>query len=127
MNRRQSRIRETYEVSLVDSDEDFTSLRALSNLVDSIPLALPVDRDSNVTERLLDELSDGVSLPRCEDEIIGFVLLEHTPHALDVVASVSPITLGVEVTEVLRSGITVSLVGPIAREDYGKRPTRHSC
>lgn len=35
-----------------------------------------------------------------ENEIIGLVLLKHTPHTLDVVTGVSPITLGVQVTEV---------------------------
>jgi hypothetical protein len=61
-----------------------------------------VNGDSNVTESLLDEFTNGVSFTSSENEIIGLILLQHAPHTLDVVASVSPITLGVEVTEVLQ-------------------------
>lgn len=91
----------THEVPLIDSDQNFTSLRTFSNFVDSVPLTFPLNSDSNVTECLFDEFSYWVSFTSCENEIVGFVLLQHAPHSFNVVASVSPITFGVEVTEVL--------------------------
>lgn len=75
-------------------------MRALSNLVDSIPLSFPNDSDTDMSESLLDEFTNGVGLSSSENEIIRFVLLKHSPHSLDVVTGVSPITLGVQVTEV---------------------------
>jgi hypothetical protein len=40
---------------------------------------------SDNVEGFLDELSHGVSLSSGKNEIIGCRLLEHAPHALDVV------------------------------------------
>lgn len=88
------------EVSLINSNENFASLRALSNLVDSIPLSFPNDSDTDMSESLLDEFTNGMGLSSSENEIIRFVLLKHSPHSLDVITGVSPITLGVQVTEV---------------------------
>ena len=45
-------------------------------------------------------MSHRVSFPGGDDEVFRSVLLKHLPHALDVVARVAPITLGVHVTEV---------------------------
>ena len=75
------------------------------------------DLDSKNAEGLFDKLADRVGLASGKDEIIRSVLLEHHPHPLDVVTSyseikwdprvycgcgltMSPITPGVEVTEV---------------------------
>ena len=51
-------------------------------------------------EGAVHEVTHGVGFASRDDEILRVVLLEHLPHALDVVASVTPITLGVHVTEV---------------------------
>jgi hypothetical protein len=90
-----------YEVPLVNANEDLASLLALADLVHRVALALPHDGGANDRERLFDKLANGVSLARCENEVVRSVLLEHAPHAFDVVASVSPVALGVEVAEVL--------------------------
>src|SRR5215217_4651806 len=58
---------------------------------------LPVDAD--VRERALDELADGVVLPRRNDVVAGLVLLQHQPHRLHVVACVAPIATRIEVSE----------------------------
>src|SRR5277367_898475 len=47
----------------------------------------------------LAELADGVGLIGGEDEVVGFVVLEDAPHALDVLLGVAPVALGVEVAE----------------------------
>jgi len=118
----QSAVARTHEVARVDANENTASLGALANLLDRLDLALPLDGDSDVAEGLLDELLDGVSLSGGENEVIGLVLLKHPPHSLrwmietlaeerlskkasqahlDVVLGVSPVALGLEVTEVL--------------------------
>ena len=48
-------------------------------------------------EGLLDELTHGVALARGQDEVIGGVVLQHHPHAADIITGMSPITLGVQV------------------------------
>lgn len=111
------------EVPLVNPDQDATGLRALSNLVDGVALALPGDGGANDGEGLLDELADGVGLTGGKDEVVGGVLLEHAPHTLDVVLGVSPVALGVEVTEVLREGREVSF----QRERKGEGRNGRGC
>src|SRR6187551_57777 len=55
--------------------------------------------ESDVAERRLGELQDRVLLASREDEILGLVLLQHHPHALDVVPRVAPVALRVEVAQ----------------------------
>ena len=71
-----------------------------SDLIDGSGLASPLDGGADNLEGLLDKFTDGVGLSSGEDVVIRLVLLEHAPHALDVVAGVAPITLGVDVAEV---------------------------
>lgn len=86
---------DAYRVNL---DKGTAGLGAVADFVDV--LALPADGDADVAESLLDELADGVGLVGGEDKVIRLVLLEHSPHALNVVSGVTPVTLGVKVTEV---------------------------
>ena len=71
-----------------------------SDLIDGSGLASPLDGGADNLEGLLDKFTDGVGLSSGEDVVIRLILLEHAPHALDVVAGVAPITLGVDVAEV---------------------------
>jgi hypothetical protein len=41
-----------------------------------------------------------MGLPRGKNVVIGFVFLKHPPHAFNVVPSMTPVTLGINVTEV---------------------------
>jgi hypothetical protein len=51
-------------------------------------------------ERSLAELADAVGFTGGHHEIVRFVVLQHAPHGVDVVASEAPIAFGLEVAEV---------------------------
>ncbi|MNS56284.1 hypothetical protein D3C72_891400 [compost metagenome] len=61
--------------------------------------AHPLDGDVDFTEGNLDEVSDRVLLACGHDVVVRGVLLKHEPHGFDVVPCVSPVALGVEVTQ----------------------------
>jgi len=86
------------EVALVHADEGAAGGDLDANLVDS--LALETNLHIGNLERLIDEVPHGVGLTGGDDEVLGLVLLEHPPHAIDVVARVAPVALGVHVAEV---------------------------
>lgn len=117
-----------HEVALVDANQNLARLGALANLFNRVALALPDNLGPDDRERLFDKLADGVSLAGCEDEIVRLVLLQHAPHALDVIAGVTPVTLGVKVSEVL---VTTNQLTKINSSDSGKKKlvarTRQSC
>src|SRR4051812_21259987 len=71
-------------------------LAALERLVDADVFA-PVEID--VFESHLDELAHGVELTGGNDVVARLILLHDSPHRLDVVACVSPVTLGIEIAE----------------------------
>ena len=51
-------------------------------------------------EGVLGELTYGVLLASGDDEVLGRVVLEHEPHALDIVTGIAPVAQGTEVPEV---------------------------
>ncbi len=61
-------------------------------------VALPIEADQ--AEGDLAQLADGVRLAGGDDVVVGFVLLEHQPHRLDVFLGVPPVALGIEVAQV---------------------------
>ena len=89
------------EVPRVDLDDDLAArdvdaLFFLTGAAPSVGLLVgergrwgrkgALDGHAEDGERLLDELAHGVRLARREHEVLGRGLLEHEPHALDVVA-----------------------------------------
>lgn len=81
----------------VDTDTDHTLLIDTNLLLSS---ALPADGLASSLEGLFNKLTDSVHLTGGEDKVLGLLLLKHAPHALDVVAGMTPVTLGVQVAEV---------------------------
>ena len=69
-------------------------------------------------EGALGELTYGVLLTCGDDEVLGGVVLQHKPHALDIVTGIAPVAQGTEVPEVelvlLASGDTSSGEGDLA-------------
>src|SRR6266480_1146167 len=65
-------------------------------LVD-LDVVLPVETDQPEGE--LHELADRPLDTGGDDVIIGFVLLQHHPHRLDVILGVAPVALGIEIPE----------------------------
>jgi len=84
-------------VSRVDTDTDGAILITSNLLLGS---TLPGDGSTSGLEGLLDKLTDSVHLSGGEDKVISSLLLEHAPHTLDIVTGVTPITLGIQVSEV---------------------------
>src|ERR1700730_1665504 len=39
-------------------------------------------------------------LSGCEDIVVGFLLLEHHPHAIDIIAGMTPVAPGIKVADV---------------------------
>ena len=61
---------------------------------------LPLDGPADLAERQLDELTYRMGLAGRQHVVVGLLLLEDAPHALDIVAGVTPVALGVEVAEI---------------------------
>mmetsp|Transcript_18202 Transcript_18202/g.27028 ORF Transcript_18202/g.27028 Transcript_18202/m.27028 type:complete len:261 (+) Transcript_18202:28-810(+) len=89
------------EVSGIDLDKDTRFVLSInSDLINGSGGSNPLDGCSNNLEGLLDKLTDSVRLSSCKNVVIGFVLLHHHPHTFDVITGMSPITLGINVTQV---------------------------
>ena len=69
-----------------------------SGLVD--PLAMELQLHPGAPERMVGELPHAVLHSRGDDEVLGPVVLEDKPHALDVVLGVAPVTERAQVAEV---------------------------
>ena len=67
-----------------------------------VALAAPFDGLADVAEGELDEFAHGVRLAGRQHVVVGLVLLQDPPHALDIVAGVAPVALGVEIAEIER-------------------------
>src|SRR5487761_714548 len=81
----------------VDRDQAFTGARAQAALVGA--RARPSNRPVDAAESALDEFAHRMSLTGRQHIVFGLLLLEDEPHALDVVAGVTPIALGVDIAE----------------------------
>jgi len=86
------------EVLGINLDDDVSSLHIDTLLFDTF--TPPLDLYSKLGEGSLYEFADRVSFAGCQYEVLGGRLLKHEPHALNVVLSMSPITLSIQVTEV---------------------------
>ena len=67
----------------------------LAHLVDA--LAFPGNRHTNVLKRQHHKLSHALEDIGGSHKVVGLGLLQHHPHHLDVVARMSPVTLGVNI------------------------------
>ena len=88
------------EISGIDAHDRFAGALVDAGLVDA--LALPGDAAADMGEGALDELAHGMRLAGRQHVIVGLGLLQHAPHALDVIAGVAPVALGVDVAHVER-------------------------
>jgi hypothetical protein len=59
---------------------------------------LPVEIEAR--EDFVEEFADGVGFTGGDDEIVGGGELEHLPHGLDIIAGVSPVAFGVQISQV---------------------------
>src|SRR5262249_31231483 len=85
------------KVPLINFDKDAAGFLVQPLLGDSRPL--PPDLNANFGEGTLDELSDRMGFAGCQNVIVGLGLLHDAPHAFDIVACVSPIALGIQISQ----------------------------
>ncbi len=85
------------EVARVDGDERLARLAIDAFLVGTH--APPLQLDAGAAEGVRAEFPHRVHLTRGDDEVIGLVVLQDEPHALDEVRGVAPIALGRQVAE----------------------------
>src|SRR3546814_13685656 len=86
------------EIARVDLDDAAAALLAIALLVDAATLEAQVD--ASIGERPLDEGADVRRFARRKHIVVGRVLLQHPPHALDIFARMAPVALGVEISEI---------------------------
>ena len=81
---------------------------------------------AGMAERHIEKFAHRVRLAGCHDVVVGFVLLEHEPHCLDVVACVSVVACRIEVPErdgVLKTQLDArECVRDLAREELESPP-----
>src|SRR5204863_7428348 len=77
--------------------QDLAAALADAVLVEAV--ALPLEAAVDLAEGELDEFAHRVGLTGGEHVIVGLLLLQDAPHALDVVTRMAPGALGVEVAE----------------------------
>src|SRR3984893_3804611 len=63
-----------------------------------LDMALPVEASRREGE--LDQIAHAVRLPGRYDVVVGFLLLQHQPHRLDIVAGKAPIALRFEISKI---------------------------
>ncbi len=71
-----------------------------AGLVDA--LAAPLDAPPDLRKAKLDDLAHRVRLAGRQHEIVGRVGLQDPVHALDIVARMAPVALGLEIAEIER-------------------------
>src|ERR1700730_913622 len=85
------------EIARIDLDEHLAG-RLLDALLRG-STAAPDDVPADMAESLLDEFAHRVALAGREHIVVGPVLLQDQPHALDEFARMSPVPHGIEVSE----------------------------
>jgi hypothetical protein len=71
--------------------------------------------NTNDLEGLLDKGADRVGLTSGKDIVFRVLSLEHQPHAIDIVSSMTPITLGINIAKVNTLLVTQENVGNSTR------------
>ena len=62
--------------------------------------ALPTELNAGMVEGEGGELADGVLHACGDDEVLGLIVLQDEPHALNIVLSITPVAEGIEVAQV---------------------------
>src|SRR5436190_17934553 len=86
------------EVARIDAHQGVAAGGVEAPLVDA--LALPDQLPPDLAEGELDELAHRLALAGGQHVVVGGRLLQHPPHALDVVAGMAPVAPGGEVAEI---------------------------
>ena len=85
------------EIARIDPDERLAGLGVDAGLLGALPA--PCDlRSTSANARSTN--SRTCAFAGREHVVVGLVLLQHQPHALDIVAGVAPVALGVEIAEI---------------------------
>jgi O-antigen/teichoic acid export membrane protein len=85
------------EIPVVDGDDALTGCVVAAFLGAG---SAPRNADPKLSRRHLDEVSNAVLVPGCNDEVLRHFLLQHQPHRLDVVFGVAPVSFRVQIAEI---------------------------
>jgi|SRR6516164_2359400 len=85
-------------VTGIDLHQDTSSGSIDAGLVRAVPT--PGDLDADLAKGEFDKLPHRMRLTGAKDKVVRLLLLEDAPHALHIIARVSPISFRVEVSEV---------------------------
>src|SRR5208337_124362 len=85
------------KITRIDLDKDPAGFFVETTLFDSG--SFPPDFDAKLCKGALDEFAHRMGFPRRQDIIVRLGLLQNPPHALDIIARVAPIPLGIEVAQ----------------------------
>src|SRR4051794_40563526 len=86
------------EIIGVNKYQRLTAARIDPNFIDTA--AFPCDLASHDRKGAFDELPHRMALPGRKHEVAGLWLLQHHPHASHIVARMSPIARGIEITDI---------------------------
>src|SRR3990167_9992911 len=100
------------EILRIHLDEAAPRLAAEAFFVDTG--SAPVKQEPRLFERPFHKGADLCRLAGCENIVVGRVLLQHPPHALDIFLRMAPVALGVQIPEVQPV--------PLAKLDRGNGP-----
>ena len=88
------------KVARINLDNDLLRItRVHTHFIHSTRRSLPLHFGTNLRKGLFHKLPHRVRFSRRQHVIIGFILLQHAPHAFDVVLGVTPVAFGVEVAQ----------------------------
>src|SRR5207244_3368346 len=88
------------EINRIDAHKGLAGLLVEAGFLHA--LAAPFDLAADFGERKLDEFAHRTRLAGCQHEVVGRIRLQDLVHALDIVARMTPVALGLEVSEVKR-------------------------
>src|SRR5215469_8192923 len=86
------------KIPWIDFDQNVPGSGIESDLVGAA--AFPDDSSAHMPKREFDEFTHGMAFAGGKDVVIGLILLKNEPHAVDIVAGMTPVTTGVEIAEI---------------------------
>merc|ERR550537_291153 len=88
------------EIFRINTDDSLASSSVDTSLVNRSRSTLPLDGNTNEGEGSLNKFTDSVCLVGGKHVVIWLVDLKHSPHTFYIVSSMTPISLGIKITQV---------------------------
>src|SRR5690606_30979756 len=85
------------EIARIDTDQNLPADFINPDFIGALPL--PHDTPANFGKGQFDKFPHGMGFARCQHIVVRLVLLDDPPHALDIIARMSPITARIDIAE----------------------------